>query len=118
MVTIVTIYSMQLTDSLQTQAGVQLFDMTARPWQATANSGLWLKPVRTDDSQGHFLGLVRFDAFARSGLHQHQGVDTSFVIQGGLTDYHGAVRLHQAGINTLGQRTMPWPMKTRYWCHV
>lgn len=93
---------MQSTVSLQAQASVQLFDMTARPWQATANNGLWLKAVRADDSQGHFLGLVRFDAFARSGLHQHQGVATSFVIQGGLTDYHGAVRLHEAGINTLG----------------
>lgn len=93
---------MQSIDSLQTQARVQLFDMTARPWQATANSGLWLKTVRSNDSQGLFLGLIRFDAFTRSGLHQHQGVATSFVIQGGLTDYHGAVRLHEAGINTLG----------------
>jgi len=89
-------------DSIQTKASVHLFDMTAVPWQATANTGLWLKPVRSDDSQGHFLGLVRFDVFARSGLHQHQGVATSFVVQGGLTDYHGAIRLHEAGINTLG----------------
>jgi hypothetical protein len=46
--------------------------------------------------------VVKAGAFTRSGLHQHQGVATSFVIQGGLTDYHGAVRLHEAGINTLG----------------
>ena len=30
------------------------------------------------------------------------GVASSFVVQGGLTDYHGAVRLHQAGINVKG----------------
>ena len=93
---------MQALYSPQAKAGVQLFDMNKLPWQATANSGLWLKPVRMDNVRGHYLGLVRFDAMASSGLHQHQGVATSFVIQGGLTDYHGSVRLHEAGINTLG----------------
>jgi hypothetical protein len=81
---------------------VRVFDMAALPWQATANPGLWLKPVRHDDALGHYLGLVRFDAGTRSGLHQHQGVATSFVIDGGLTDYHGAVGLHEAGINFQG----------------
>jgi hypothetical protein len=79
-----------------------VFDMALAPWQATANPGLWLKPVRHDDARGHYLGLVRFDAGTRSGLHQHQGVATSFVVDGGLTDYHGAIRLHEAGINTKG----------------
>ena len=102
MVTIVTIEGMPSLYSLQAQGRVHVFDMTAIPWQATTNSGLWLKPVRTDDDQGHFLGLVRFDAFARSGLHQHRGVATSLVIQGGLTDYHGPIHLHEAGINILG----------------
>jgi len=79
---------------------VHVFDMGHSAWQATANPGLWLKPVRQDDVQGHYPGLVRFDAGTRSGLHQHQGVATSFVVEGGLTDYHGALRLHEAGINT------------------
>lgn len=93
---------MQAAYSLQARARCHVFDMSAMPWQATANAGLWLKPVRMDDGQGHFLGLVRFDAFTRSGLHQHQGVATSFVIEGGLTDYHGAIGLHEAGINLRG----------------
>jgi hypothetical protein len=81
---------------------VQVVDMHTYPWQATANPGLWLKPVRLDDETGQFLGLVKFDAFTRSGLHQHQGLATSFVIDGGLTDYHGSIRLHEAGINLNG----------------
>jgi hypothetical protein len=81
---------------------VHVFDMAQHAWQATANPGLWLKPVRQDDAQGHYLGLVRFDAGTRSGLHQHQGVATSFVVDGGLTDYQGALGLHEAGINYLG----------------
>jgi hypothetical protein len=79
-----------------------VFDMAAARWQATANAGLWLKPVRHDDVLGFYLGLVRFDAGTRSGLHQHQAVATSFVLDGGLTDYHGPLGLHQAGINFKG----------------
>ena len=93
---------MQASYTLQTQGRIHVFDMAAEPWQATAKPGLWLKPVRMDDDKGHFLGLVRFDAFTRSGLHQHLGVATSLVIQGGLTDYHGPIHLHEAGINTKG----------------
>ena len=81
---------------------VHHFDMAALPWQATANPGLWLKPVRMDEGKGHFLGLVRFDPFTRSGLHQHLGVATSLVVQGGLTDYHGPIRLNEVGINING----------------
>lgn len=87
---------------VQTDRQVHVFDMAQHAWQATANPGLWLKPVRHDDANGLYLGLVRFDAGTRSGLHQHQGVATSFVLDGGLTDYHGPVGLHQAGINYKG----------------
>jgi ChrR Cupin-like domain len=93
---------MQAVYTYQAQSRCHVFDMGTMAWQATDNPGLWLKPVRMDNVQGHYLGLVRFDADARSGLHQHQGVATSFVVQGGLTDYHGAIGLHEAGINTLG----------------
>jgi hypothetical protein len=82
--------------------GVHLFDMAGVPWQQTANPGLALKPVRHDDERGLYLGLIRFEAGTRSGLHQHQAVATSFVIDGGLTDYHGPVNLHEAGINFKG----------------
>ena len=84
------------------QSGVQVVDMSQRPWMTTANPGLWTKPLREDHAAGHFLGLIRFDPFVRSGLHQHQGVATSFVIDGSLTDYFGSVGLHQMGINVRG----------------
>jgi hypothetical protein len=83
-------------------AQVHIFDMNRSAWQPTGNPGLLLKPVRHDDSQGLFLGLVKFEPFARSGLHQHQGLATSFVIDGGLTDYHGSIKMHEAGLNFNG----------------
>jgi hypothetical protein len=102
MVTIVTIKQMNALYTLASKARTHVFDMACVPWEATANPGLFLKPVRHDDVQGLYLGLVRFDAGVRSGLHQHQAVATSFVVDGGLTDYHGSIGLHQAGINRLG----------------
>jgi hypothetical protein len=96
---------MQAPYTLPAEAGAGralVFDMNRLPWQATANPGLWLKPVRHDDARGLYLGLVKFDAGTRSGLHQHQAVASSFVVDGGLTDYHGSLRLHQAGINVKG----------------
>jgi hypothetical protein len=35
-------------------------------------------------------------------LHQHRGVATSFIVDGGLTDHAGPIGLHQAGINLFG----------------
>jgi hypothetical protein len=83
-------------------AGVHVFDQGEVPWQDTSEPGLRLKPVRYDNALGHYLGWVGFAPMARSGLHQHRGVATSFVVDGGLTDYHGSLRLHEAGINLCG----------------
>lgn len=83
-------------------AGIQIHDMELLPWRETPDPGLRLKSVRYDDEHGRFLGLVGFAPMTRSGLHQHRGVATSFVLDGGLTDYHGSIGLHQAGINLFG----------------
>src|SRR6185295_16131263 len=81
---------------------VHVFDAGAMPWEETARPGLRLKTIRIDDDRGEFLGQIGFDPYIRSGLHQHQGVATSFILEGGLTDYHGAVNLHEMGINYRG----------------
>jgi hypothetical protein len=81
---------------------VHVFDMEREAWRATPSAGFWMKPVRHDDKNGLFLGLIRFERGTRSGVHQHQGVATSFVIDGGLTDYQGAVNTHEVGINFRG----------------
>jgi hypothetical protein len=77
-------------------------DAGSLPWTETPEPGLRLKAVRYDDAQGLFFGLVGFAPMTRSGLHQHQDVAISFVIDGGLTDYHGSLGLHEAGINLRG----------------
>jgi hypothetical protein len=97
-----------LPDRLETPApihgstGVQVVAFEDLPWRDTSEPGLRLKPVRYDDERGLYLGWVGFAPMARSGLHQHRGVATSFVLDGGLTDYHGAIGLHHVGINLVG----------------
>ena len=81
---------------------VHVFDATPLPWEETARPGLTMKTVRVDDARGEYLGLIRFDRFVRSGVHQHQGVASSFILEGGLTDYNGPVHQHEMGINFRG----------------
>jgi hypothetical protein len=81
---------------------IHVFDATTLPWLDTPNPGLRLKPIRLDDARGEFLGLIAFDPFTRSGLHQHQGIATSFILEGGLSDYLGPVNQHEVGINYRG----------------
>ena len=81
---------------------VHVYDAESLKWQTAGKAGLALKPVREDRDKGRFLGLVGFEPITRSGLHQHLGVATSFIVDGGLTDYQGSVNLHEAGINLKG----------------
>ena len=103
MVTLVTIEPMmQAAYQYAAKGRVHVFDANALPWQDTPEAGLRLKSIRYDNDEGRFLGLVGFQPMTRSGLHQHRGVATSFVVDGRLTDYHGSIGLHEAGINLVG----------------
>jgi hypothetical protein len=86
----------------QASERVHVFDASAMPWEETARRGLRLKSIRIDDARGEFLGLIGFDRGVRSGVHQHQGVATSFILEGGLTDYTGHVSQNEVGINYRG----------------
>ena len=83
-------------------AAVGVYDMTAAPWTGAGKEGITQKVVRVDHAKGHYLGLVAFDPLVSSGLHQHQGVATSYVLQGSLTDYAGTIMRGQVGINFKG----------------
>lgn len=93
---------MQAPYERRDEGRIHVFDAAALPWQDTPEPGLRLKPVRYDDERGQFLGLAGFEAMTLTGLHQHRGVASSFVIAGALTDYHGSIRLYDAGINLHG----------------
>jgi hypothetical protein len=83
-------------------AGVHVFDPAAMAWREAGKAGVVQKVVRRDDERGRFLGIIGMEPMVRSGLHQHQGVATSYFVDGGLTDYQGAILTGQAGINLKG----------------
>jgi hypothetical protein len=88
--------------TLTGRAGVHIYDASTIAWHEVGKVGLSSKPIRQDDAKGFFLGLIGFDALARSGMHQHQGVATSLIVQGSLSDYQGDVLAGQVGINRKG----------------
>ena len=88
--------------SALTTKAVSVYAAEDLEWHTAGKSGLTLKPVREDREKGQFLGLVGFEPLTRSGLHQHLGVATSFILDGSLTDYQGSINLHEAGINLKG----------------
>ncbi len=84
------------------EKSVSVYDAEGLAWHSVGKVGLALKPVREDLKNGRFLGLVGFEPMSRSGLHQHLGVATSFILDGSITDYQAPIGLHQAGINLEG----------------
>jgi hypothetical protein len=84
------------------RGGVYVYDAASMDWLGTGKEGVFQKAVRRDDERGQFLGMIAMEPMVRSGLHQHQGVATSFFVEGALTDYQGPIGLHQVGINLKG----------------
>ena len=81
---------------------VFVHDATRAPWVEAGKPGLHHKLVRGDEAKGEFLGLLAFEPLVSSGLHQHTGVATSYMLSGSLTDYWDTYREGVTGINLQG----------------
>ncbi len=93
---------MRLASSPIPRAKLHVFDLAAIPWTSAGAEGLYQKIIRLDDDKGQFLGAVAFDPFVRSRTHQHLDVATSYVLEGGLSDYQGTISCGEMGINLAG----------------
>lgn len=93
---------MQTVFSPQCRQGVFVCDASALEWQPAGKPGIVLRPVRYDGARGEFLGMVGFDPLVRSGTHQHQGVASSYFVDGALTDHQGSAVAGEVGINLKG----------------
>jgi hypothetical protein len=81
---------------------VFVHDATKSPWVEAGKPGLFQKLVRGDEQKGEFLGLLGFEPLVASGLHQHTGVTTTYMLSGSLTDYWGTYKEGVTGINLEG----------------
>jgi hypothetical protein len=84
------------------RGGAYVYDPATMDWREAGKAGVVQKVVRRDDGRGQFLGLIAMEPMVRSGLHQHQGVATSYFVDGGLTDYQGSIVTGQVGVNLKG----------------
>ncbi len=82
--------------------GVYIFDTFAAPWAESGLDGVLQKIARSDRERGSSLGLLSFNRTAASGLHQHHGVATNFVLSGSLSDYQDDYPIGTAITNLAG----------------
>ncbi len=79
-----------------------IWNMNDAHWSGIGKPGLYRKAVRMDTASGKFLGLFRFDANARSGVHRHVDVAATYILAGSVTDYLATFRQGEIGINPPG----------------
>ena len=93
---------MLLSNKSVATSGVHIYDPANLDWVSAGRDGISMKCVRRDDAKGHYLGLIAFEPFATSGVHQHLGPAFSYMLRGSLVDHEGAVSRGQVGINLEG----------------
>lgn len=93
-----------MADILHARAGGGIYGYDKRDltWVSTDKKGMQLAPVRADRDQGQYLGYLKFDSMAETGLHQHLGPAFSYFLEGGLADFQGFARAGEVGINLAG----------------
>lgn len=84
------------------ETSIYIHDVAAARWVEAGKPGLHQKLVRGNETKGEFLGLLGFDTLVASGLHQHTGVTTSYMLSGSLTDYWDTYKEGTTGINLEG----------------
>jgi anti-sigma factor ChrR (cupin superfamily) len=65
--------------------------VTDMPWQQSKTPGIMMKPLYRDESVGASTFLIKFAAGAKTPLHEHTGLEQTFVLEGGLVDHDGAI---------------------------
>jgi len=66
--------------------------MDELPWRATAFPGVEVKLLMQDKETGLMTSLTRMAPGATLPLHEHVGVEQTYVIEGRLVDSEGEVR--------------------------
>lgn len=84
------------------RTGVLSYARDELTWRETAKRGMHLAPVRASREDGRYLGYLRFERLAETGVHQHLGPAFSYFLSGGLTDFQGTAAAGEMGINLEG----------------
>ncbi|HEX9452304.1 MAG TPA: cupin domain-containing protein [Burkholderiales bacterium] len=69
--------------------------MDALPWRPTAFPGIEIKVLLEDKNTGLMTSLTRMAPGAVLPLHEHVGIEQTYVLEGRLVDDEGEVRAGQ-----------------------
>lgn len=68
-----------------------IVDVLSMEWKEF-DKGVWGKVLYKDDATGAATVLFRFEPGAQAPLHEHTGLEQTYVIEGELEDHDGVVR--------------------------
>lgn len=69
----------------------KIVNVNDMPWQDATTPGIKFKVLYRDEKTGASTLLLKFEPGARTPLHQHTGLEQTFVLQGSLSDHDGTI---------------------------
>jgi len=74
-----------------TKNQTSLVDVNSMPWEDTPYPGIQIKTLSSNEETGASTLLFKFAPGAKTPLHEHMGIEQTFVLEGSLVDHDGAV---------------------------
>jgi anti-sigma factor ChrR (cupin superfamily) len=74
-----------------TESASRYVEVDYLPWISSKFPGVAVKTLMEDDETGLATMLFRMDPGARLPLHEHTGIEQTFVLEGSLADEEGEV---------------------------
>jgi len=68
-----------------------LVDVNNMPWEETPFPGIQIKTLSHDEETGASTLLFKFAPGAKTPLHEHMGIEQTFVLEGSLVDHDGEI---------------------------
>ena len=69
----------------------KIVNVNDMPWQDAKTPGIKFKVLYRDPATGASTMLLKFEPGAQTPLHEHTGLEQTFVIDGELEDHDGRV---------------------------
>ena len=78
-----------------------IVDVLSMEWQLF-DEGVWGKVLYKDDATGAATVLFRFEPGAKAPLHEHTGLEQTYVIEGELEDHDGVLTAGNFAVRQAG----------------
>ena len=80
-----------MTGNRPFEGQTKIVNVNDMPWQEARTPGIKFKVLYRDEATGASTMLLKFEPGAKTPLHEHTGLEQTFVIEGSLTDHDGTI---------------------------